>query len=452
MVSVVIPVYNDGQMLRDALESILNQTYQNIEVIVVDSSDNESTINILKEYSSKIQILRQPKNGIAAALNVGMKQAKGEYIARMDADDISLPNRLELQVNYLQNHPEIDVLGTEADVINKEGEIIGSIESKCYTNSQIYSKFIFENCIIHPTVMMRSSLIGEGWMYDEKLYAEDLDLWMRLASNGKKFANLPEHLLKYRHYAGNASAAAEKVAPSAAKSAKKYVENLWGICDFEYESFTRPYYKFLIKKSRREFILEQLELLNEIYCANERRKIVDQTDLVSILNNRWRWVCLEAVGTFERLLEGTPNIETEKVFFVHKILEALKLDSIGKLKKYINETIEVEQQHLLLLEKDGAKYAIYGMGVRGKKLLTAIEQGKAKVPNNWELISLSDEKTIKVHYQGREWCTISQMELVKLKPDIIIVSSNKYFNEIKDELIERGVDEKKIVSSGILGM
>ena len=122
---------------------------------------------------------------------------------------------------------------------------------------------MFENSIIHPTVMMRRSLIERGWRYDTSYYAEDLNLWIRMASEGVQFANLPERLLHYRRCGGEVTSAICKIAPSASKSGQKYAEAMFGIAHEKYKTyhFTRPYYRFLIQTSDTEFVREQLLLL-----------------------------------------------------------------------------------------------------------------------------------------------------------------------------------------------
>ena len=124
LVSVVIPSCNDGIYLESAIRSILTQTYKDIEVIIVDSSDDIITLNILKKYANRIKCYYLPKKGVAAALNFGLSQITGEYVARMDADDISLPQRISKQVEFLEINKDISVLGTQCNVIDENGEII----------------------------------------------------------------------------------------------------------------------------------------------------------------------------------------------------------------------------------------------------------------------------------------------------------------------------------------
>ena len=130
LVSVIMPVYNGSLFVGEAIESILEQTYEPLELVIVDDASTDSTPEILRFYKNKfpkiITVVSLSKNhGDSAAANIAFKKVRGEFIARMDADDIAHPQKIELQVKYMKAHPEVIVLGTQADVINAENEIVG---------------------------------------------------------------------------------------------------------------------------------------------------------------------------------------------------------------------------------------------------------------------------------------------------------------------------------------
>lgn len=205
-VSVILPVYNSDIFLREAIESILSQTYSDFEVIAIDDGSTDATSTILRKYvkiDSRLHIYTQLENrGLVEALNQGLKLAQGKYIARMDADDISLTNRLEKQVDFLENHPEIGVLGTGVEVIDSLGQHQGTMNY-----SLVHPLILWELCfhcpIIHPTVMIRHDVLDAVGGY-QSVYpcAEDYDLWTRL-SEFTQFANLPESLLRLRKHGAN---------------------------------------------------------------------------------------------------------------------------------------------------------------------------------------------------------------------------------------------------------
>lgn len=203
LISVVMPVYNGERFLRDAVESILKQSFADFEYIIVDDGSTDQTSQILEEYrllDSRIYIHANPTNkGIIKSLNTGCELSSGRYIARMDADDISLPNRLEKQLDYLEWHSEVGILGTSAEIIDKEGNAIGEVrlsDSPLETKWQMF----FENRLMHPTVMMRRMVLEKvGFYRIDAIGAEDYDLWTRVGRT-TCVSNLPEILLRYRRW------------------------------------------------------------------------------------------------------------------------------------------------------------------------------------------------------------------------------------------------------------
>jgi glycosyltransferase involved in cell wall biosynthesis len=199
LVSVLIPCYNSEIYIQEAIQSILNQTYTNFELIILDDGSNDDTKSIIACFSDpRIILLCENENrGIVYQLNKGIKCAKGEYIARMDADDIAFPNRIEKQVDFLEDPSNrgIDVLGTDAISIGIETKVINF---KNYKPRQISFLLNFYCPILHPSVMMRKEIFINGLKYpSEYKYAEDLALW-RFINNGKNIAILNESLLYYR--------------------------------------------------------------------------------------------------------------------------------------------------------------------------------------------------------------------------------------------------------------
>jgi glycosyltransferase involved in cell wall biosynthesis len=197
-VSVVMSVYNGERHLRQAVDSILCQTFTDFEFIIVDDGSTDRTPEILANYADeRLVVIRQPHAGLSSALNRGIQIASAPYIARMDADDIALPERLEQQLAYLEAHPEVGLLGSWVYLINEQGEIIGQLSFPTDSN-EIRRRMIVRNLLIHPTVMMRRELVIKAGLYDKDCrYVEDYDLWFRMLSLCL-IANLPIPLLKYR--------------------------------------------------------------------------------------------------------------------------------------------------------------------------------------------------------------------------------------------------------------
>lgn len=212
LVSVIMPVYNAGEFLVEAIESIVNQTYPNFEFLIVDDRSTDNSREVIRKYQKKYPklikayFLRKNINSAGnGAVNAVLKYAKGEYIARMDADDISYPRRIEEQVKFLEKNKDIILVGTQALVIDGNGKIIGR---KLFplSHKEIYKKYAVVHPIIHPSCMIRrSALEDKNRLYELKGGVnDDYFTFLKLLQRGK-FANLPEILLKYRVHGKNTS-------------------------------------------------------------------------------------------------------------------------------------------------------------------------------------------------------------------------------------------------------
>ena len=202
-ISVIMPVYNCERYVKDAIQSILNQSYTNFELLILDDNSSDSTKTIINEFTDlRIKLIEKSKNtGYTNSLNYGLSIAKGTYIARMDGDDISIPERFAKQVAFLELHPDVIVCGTNY-------KIIGTNKVKILpeTHEDIKIELLKNTCFGHPTVMIRKEILDRyDLMYDiEKEPAEDYDLWVRLLKYGRLY-NLNEVLLHYRVYDGQVS-------------------------------------------------------------------------------------------------------------------------------------------------------------------------------------------------------------------------------------------------------
>jgi len=203
LVNIIMSVYNSEEWINYSVKSILNQTYKNIELIVIDDCSTDNTKTILESYNdSRIKLVLNNKNmGLTNNLNHALFLCKGKYVARMDADDIAYENRIEKQVYFLETHEEIDVLGTQIKVFGKSNSKI-KYPSK---HLDIVAAMCFYNPIAHPSVIMRFDTRKNLFLYDISIKkAQDYDLWCKL-SNKIKFANLKKTLLKYRVHSSQIS-------------------------------------------------------------------------------------------------------------------------------------------------------------------------------------------------------------------------------------------------------
>lgn len=208
-VTVLLPVHNGEKFLREAIESILKQTFSAFEFLIIDDRSEDNSAKIIKSFKDpRIKIVQNENNmGLARSLNKGIILAKGEYIARMDADDISFPDRLKKQLDYIRKN-KYDVVAVKICLIDEKGKNFGiwPDDQKAVTGSQIESQLPKANCIAHPGVMFNKKVISK-YLYNEgqKYYTEDYDLWLNLCSDGYKIGKLDEILLKYRVHENSSS-------------------------------------------------------------------------------------------------------------------------------------------------------------------------------------------------------------------------------------------------------
>lgn len=200
MISIILPVFNAEKYLSECLDSLLAQTYGCFELICIDDGSTDSSLGILEAYSksdSRIRIYSRPNKGLVFTLNEGIRLSKYRYIARMDADDVCEPNRLEVQLKEM-NDRSLDVCGTSYVYIDKEGRLIG--KRKLPSSSKLVNYLMdFGSPLCHPSVMFDSQTLGDSLKYNSSaVHFEDYELWLRLRKEGFKLGNVSDFLFKYR--------------------------------------------------------------------------------------------------------------------------------------------------------------------------------------------------------------------------------------------------------------
>lgn len=203
-VSVLMTVFNGHRYLNAAVDGILNQTFGDFEFVILDDGSQDESPGILQDYAkqdARIRVMTGPNRGLTKALNVGLKEVRGKYVARMDCDDVSLPRRLEKQVQFLDEHPEHVVVGSRCMLIDPEGYPICEKRDIVPTHEQIDRELMRLGWpIVHPSVMMRTDAVRRIGGYDERFRTnQDHDLFLRLAEIGR-LENLSEILLLYRQH------------------------------------------------------------------------------------------------------------------------------------------------------------------------------------------------------------------------------------------------------------
>ncbi|HEY1047335.1 MAG TPA: glycosyltransferase [Bacteroidia bacterium] len=233
LISVLLPVYNSGKYLSKAIESVLNQTYSNFELLLINDGSTDSSKKIVESFSDpRIRFIDNPGNkGLIYVLNQGLSLAEGKYIARMDADDICYPDRFQKQIDFLEQHQDHGICGTHIRVIDG-GEII----KRPLTDEDLRWWIFKGSPLAHPSVMMKKEIfVNHGLQYNTEAYlVEDFDLWWRMSLHCK-MANLDEVLLAYRIHSEQESSKAVKQSENLYKNLNEFIENI-GISTQVYSS------------------------------------------------------------------------------------------------------------------------------------------------------------------------------------------------------------------------
>ena len=209
-ISVILPVYNTEAYVREAVESILAQTFTDFELIIINDGSTDGSGAILRELAARdtrIVLVERPNGGLISALNDGLEMARADLIARMDADDVAMPERFALQHARMVQEPELAVLGSFFNIIDKDGSIIRLYDDLPVTPTEARSA-VGGFLVAHPAVMMRRNAVLKAGGYRKAFcHAEDYELWLRMSDLGYAIANLPRPLLNWREHGDNVSAA-----------------------------------------------------------------------------------------------------------------------------------------------------------------------------------------------------------------------------------------------------
>lgn len=314
MISVIMSVYNEKSIyVEKAIDSILNQTYSDLEIVIVlDLPDNETLLRILKEYTHKdarVKLLINDKNiGLAMSLNRAIEVAHGEYLARMDADDISKSERLERELEYLINNG-LDVVSCVADKIDENGNVWGEI--KPFNNRPEVIKDLLEiqNVIIHPTVLMRTDIIKSVGGYRNFPSCQDYDLWLRLITNNYKIGIINENLFQFRKHRDSVTAT------------RRYNQIL-------NEKYIREMYHQRLKNGKDSYSEDDLKkFLNENgYSDPHKRQLENEMlmqygsgiNLLKKRNVRGLWLVIKSLSSYSVRTSICVSISGRVVKFKHK--------------------------------------------------------------------------------------------------------------------------------------
>jgi glycosyltransferase involved in cell wall biosynthesis len=294
LVTVLMPVYNGGEFLNQAIDSVLNQSYKNIEFLIINDGSTDNSIQTINAYKdNRIRLINNDGNkGLVYSLNLGLKEAKGEYIARMDADDISLKERLEREVDFLMHNREIGICGTSIKVFGEGRREVVFRYPKTHEECRV--RLLSNTCFAHPTVVFRKSAIEKnGVKYKAEFFpAEDFELWA-VNTEGVKYANLQEALYEYRVHPVQISTAKIESQNKLKFGIQFYSlrKILPDITDEEidlYEKISFHHYKYTI-----DFLDKCEELYIRMLKNNAEKKVFDQTFLAKEIQGIWFSICTD---------------------------------------------------------------------------------------------------------------------------------------------------------------
>lgn len=328
-VTVLMPVYNGQNHLREAIESILDQEFTDFEFLIINDGSTDDSVNIIASYTDpRIRIINNEKNiGLVSTLNKAMKLSKGEYIARMDCDDISTPNRLSVQVKFMNKNKNVGACGSSYYLFrnNKKNILhfpLSEKEIECY--------FVFNCPIAHPTAIIRRSVIQNNNIHysSDHIHAEDYSFWTQIARHSS-LANIPEPLLIYRVHdnqiTGNTNFTIAKN-KSLLSLRNEHLKKLH-IAPTSEETAIHAIISNGIAPENKEQLENAEKWLKKLILANEKIKAFDANYFKKIILERWLRLCINYSGSKKGL---TLFIKSE-IYKIVKLPFQMKIDLLGDL-------------------------------------------------------------------------------------------------------------------------
>ncbi len=295
-ISVVMPVCNAMPYLPEALKSLLEQDCDDFEIVVLDDASTDGSAEYLDGIDdSRLRVLHCPKQGLTKLLNVGLREARGSLVARMDADDVSAPHRLSVQRSFMEANADAVVLGCQSEVIDLGGRSQGIWEFPAEDVATKLLLFRNQTPFVHPGVMFRRDVAMAVGGYDESLpYCQDRDLWWKLAHRGR-FHNHPEFLIRYRRHANSISTSKYAEQVRLANEITTKYSTLYGIDSTKLPCFQRV--EELVRSHRPEYlpmrgVLTYVTVLNRVLAVAAQRWGAKDVEIRRIRRERWRFLAL----------------------------------------------------------------------------------------------------------------------------------------------------------------
>ncbi|WP_313269226.1 glycosyltransferase [Sphingobacterium sp.] len=323
-VTVFMAAYNASKYIEVAVKSILNQTYQDFELLIVNDGSTDDTSEILKSFKDeRIRIINNVENkGLTYTRNIALKEARGQFIAIMDSDDMSYPNRLAIQIDAFNDKPHLALYGGQAKMIDENQKEIGFIEESETNPDLLKVKLLFHNTFVHSSVMIRTSIFREFGGYQEP-FAEDYDLFLRIA---QKYAvgNSSEFFVAYRWHGSNISRTeGEKIVKQLLPIKGKLLKKIGLKSTISQQKIlTNPYLWNDVS------IYEYQELFRSLLLYNKQEKTFDDQILEEIIFDKWYDALIHLGGA-----------NSAKLFFSKPIFK-WRYCTFKKLRKILKKSIK----------------------------------------------------------------------------------------------------------------
>lgn len=293
MVTVFIPVYNGEKYLREAIDSILAQTYTDFELLILDDGSTDGTNNVVSSYDDpRIRVMRNAVNsGLCVTRNRGLSAARGKYIAMLDCDDIACPNRLAQQISFFENAPEgFALLGSGLEIISEDGRFQG-VSFFWYAPEEIPAVLLFNNCFAQSAIMGKAAVLQTEKYSEEVAFSEDYDLWVRIASKHKVW-NIPNTLTKYRlHRNSTGQSNRNKMIEMMRNISSQQLKAL-GV-DFGERELDIHFSIGMAKYGHsREYVEESERWMLKLLAANKFSRIYPDAVLLRVIRRHWLRLCI----------------------------------------------------------------------------------------------------------------------------------------------------------------
>jgi glycosyltransferase involved in cell wall biosynthesis len=344
-VSIVMPVYNGEKHLREAVDSMLAQSFPDFELVIVNDGSTDRSVEIIEGYDDpRIRLIENSLGkGVVGARNTGIANANGKYVAMMDCDDIAYPTRLEEQVAFLDDHPDYGMVGAWSEMIDEESCVMGNFMSCPASPEAIPLLLLFNNCFTQSTVLIRKTALPEGgYLYPG---AEDYDLWVRIAQKAKVW-NLQKVLVKYRVHTSSIS-----------------FENATNISTYVREIINSQLASINIRPTESEldthrkignmsfvpslsFLEEAGSWLKKLYEANEGVRYYDHILFRRILAEHWIYVC---AGSSEL------GPAVWKIYWASPLSKMGVIDTAGKAYLFIATYLRLNRESRKVIKRCGER-------------------------------------------------------------------------------------------------